>query len=144
MGVVIGAALIGGGVALLGGVMSDQSSKKAQKKAAKAQAEEGQRASQWAAYRDEMARKWELQDMQRQQNFKEDSVRSFAQFASPELQKLAPPERTVVDTEGLANFDPNDLKLNMSNRGKPAVAPATGGAGGAAQGGNGRALGQLR
>lgn len=143
MGVVIGAAAIGAGVSLLGGIMSDQSSKKAAKKAAKAQAEESQRGSQWAAYRDEMARKWELQDMQRQQNFKEDAVRSFAQFASPELQKLAPPERTVVDTEGLANFDPNDLKLNMANRNKPAV-PATGGAGGAAQGGNGRALGQLR
>lgn len=137
MGAVIGAAAIGAGISLLGGAMSDRSNKKAQAKAAKVQAEENQRASQWAAYREEMARKWQLQDYQREQNFKEDSIRSFAQFASPELQKLAPPERTTVDTSGLGQFDPNDLKLNMANRGKP-VAGATGGGGG-----NGPALRQL-
>lgn len=127
---------------VVGGVISSQSQKSQQKKAIKAEAEENQKASQWAAYREEQQRKWGLEDFQRDQNYKEDAVRSFAQFAPTEdLRTMQGPERTTVDTSGLANFNPNDLSLNITNRNKPPV-NAGGSAGGS--GGNGRALGQIR
>lgn len=112
---------------VVGGIIQGQNDKSKQKKAIKAEAEENQKASQWAAYREEQQRKWGLEDFQRDQNYKEDAVRSFAQFASPDLQKMAPPERTTVDTSGLANFNPNDLSLNITQRNKPPVAGGGGG-----------------
>lgn len=121
---------IAAAVAVVGGVIQSNSEKSKQKKAQKAQAEENQRASQWAAYRDEQARKWELQDFQRDQNYKEDSIRSFAQFApTQELREMQGPERTQVDTSGLADFNPNDLHLNLANRRPAQGATATNGGG---------------
>lgn len=125
---------------VVGGVIQSQSQKSQQKKGIQATAEENQKASQWAAYREEQQRKWGLEDFQRDQNYKEDAVRSFAQFApTKELQDMQGPARTTVDTSGLANFNPNDLSLNITNRNKPPVAGTTGGSGG-----NGRALGQIQ
>jgi hypothetical protein len=136
---------IAAAVAVVGGVIQSQSDKSKQKKAQKATAEENQKASQWAAYREEQARKWELEDHQMNQNYKEDAVRSFAQFApTDEVRNMKAPERTTVDTSGLANFNPNDLSLDITKRNQRPVTPAVGGAAGATQGGNGRALGQIR
>lgn len=140
----MGAIIAGAAIAVVGGVMQANASKKAQKKAAQDSAAAAQKAAQWEAWSAERQRKWNLEDYQRVQNYKEDSIRGFAQFAPPELQKMAPPERTTVDTSGLADFDPNDMTLNINNRKPPPGTPVAGGAGGAAQGGNGRALGQIR
>lgn len=141
----MGAVVAGAAIALVGGIMQSNSQKKAQKQAAKDSAAAQQKASQWEAWSQERQRKWNLEDYQRVQNYKEDSIRGFAQFApTKELQSMAAPERTVVDTSGLANFDPNDMTLNINNRKPPPGTPVAGGAGGAAQGGNGRALGQIR
>lgn len=128
---------IAAAVAVVGGVIQSQSDKSKQKKAIKAEAAENQKASQWAAYREEQQRKWELQDYQRDQNYKEDAVRSFSQFASPDLQKMEAPARTTVNTDDLANFDPNDLSLNITKRNQK---PAAGSVGA----GNENALSQLR
>lgn len=132
---------IAAAVAVVGGVIQANSEKSKQKKAQKAAAEENQKASQWAAYREEQARKWELQDFQRDQNYKEDAIRGFAQFApTDELRNMKAPERTTVDTSGLADFNPNDLSLNLANRNKKPVTPAAG----TAPGGGGQSLGQIR
>lgn len=140
----MGAIIAGAAISVIGGIMSSNSQKKAQKQAAKDSAAAQQKASQWDAWSQERQRKWNLEDYQRVQNYKEDSIRGFAQFApTQELQSMAAPARTVVDTSGLADFNPNDLSLNINNR-KPPGTPVAGGAGGAAQGGNGRALGQIR
>jgi hypothetical protein len=123
---------IAAAVAVVGGVIQSQSDKSKQKKAIKAEAAENQKASQWAAYREEQQRKWELQDYQRDQNYKEDSIRSFAQFAPEDMQKMEAPARTTVNTDDLANFNPNDLSLDMTKRTKPPVAGAAVPTGGSA------------
>jgi hypothetical protein len=118
---------IAAAVAVVGGYMESQDKKKAQNKGIKAEAAENQKASQWALYREEQQRKWQLQDHQRDQNYKEDAVRSFAQFApTDELRKMDAPARTVVDTSDLANFNPNDLSLDITKRNQKPTAAAGG------------------
>ncbi len=118
---------IAAAVAVVGGVIQSQSDKSKQKKAIKAEAAENQKASQWAAYREEQQRKWQMEDYQREQNYKEDSIRSFAQFApTDELRTMKAPDRTVVDTSGLANFNPNDLSLDITKRNQKPIAAAGG------------------
>lgn len=118
---------IAAAVAVVGGYMESQDKKKAQNKGIKAEAAENQKASQWALYREEQQRKWQLQDHQRDQNYKEDAVRSFAQFApTDELRTMKAPDRTVVDTSDLANFNPNDLSLDITKRNQKPVASAGG------------------
>ncbi len=134
---------IAAAVAVVGGVIQSQSQKKQQKSAQKAEAAENQRASQWAAYREEQMRKWALQDQQQEANYKEDAVRSFAQFApTQELRSMEGPERTQLDTSGLADFDPNDLNLNMTRRGQQPAKPVSNQPSGTRTS-SGRALGQL-
>lgn len=129
---------------VVGGVISSQSQKKSQKDSTRAAAEENQKASQAALYRDEQQRKWGLQDFQRDQNYKEDAVRSFAQFApTEELRNMKAPERTTVDTSGLADFNFNDLSFDATKRKAPGAA-ATTARNTAVGGGSGGALGQIR
>lgn len=140
----MGAIIAGAAIALVGGVMQANSQKKAQKKAAQDQAAAAQKTAQWDAWSQERQRKWNLEDYQRVQNYKEDSIRGFAQFApTEELRNMKAPERTTVDTTGLADFNPNDLSLDMSKRNQ--VNPSTRtGAPGAAAAGTPAALSQLR
>lgn len=142
----MGAIIAGAAIALVGGIMSDRSAKKASKQKSKDDAAAAQRASQWEAYREEQQRKWNLEDYQRVQNFKEDAIGSFAQFApTDKLKEMPRPERTTVDTSGLAEFDPNDLTLKMGKKAAP-TNPNDRIVGGPAGlgGGNGRALSQVR
>lgn len=142
----MGAIIAGAAIALVGGIMSDRSAKKASKQKSKDDAAAAQRASQWEAYREEQQRKWNLEDYQRVQNFKEDAIGSFAQFApNDKLKEMPRPERTTVDTSGLAEFDPNDLTLKMGK--KAAINPndrVSGGAVAGLGGSTGRALSQVR
>lgn len=141
----MGAIIAGAAIAVVGGVMQANSAKKASKQAAKDSAEAQQKASQWEAWSAERQRKWNLEDYQRVQNYKEDSIRGFAQFApTKELQDMPAPERTTVDTSGLADFNPNDLKLDMTKRNVRTTGPIPGSPGTGTESGVGRALSQLR
>ena len=141
----MGAIIGGAAIALVGGIMQANSQKKAQKKAAQDSANAAQRQAQWDAWSQERQRKWNLEDYQRVQNYKEDSIRGFAQFApTKELQEMKAPERTVVDTTGLADFNPNDLSLDMTKRNVRTSGPIPGSPGSGTESGIGRALSQIR
>lgn len=139
----MGAIIAGAAIALVGGVMQANSQKKAQKQAAKDSANAQQKQSQWDAWTAERQRKWNLEDYQRVQNYKEDSIRGFAQFApTKELQDMQAPERTTVDTTGLADFNPNDLSLDITKRNVRTSGPIPGSPGSGIEAGP--ALRQIR
>lgn len=83
----------------------------------------------------EESHKWNLEDYQRVQNYKEDAIRGFADYAGPNQASptgawQAPPARTDVsgDTAGLAPVDENGNPYILDPRtGKPRLGagPAT-------------------
>ena len=73
--------------------------------------------------------KWDLENYQMTQNYKEDAIRGFAQYAppnaaSPDGSWGAPPPRTTVDTSGLALTQPNGQAFIIDPKTQQPIASA--------------------
>lgn len=116
---------IGIAAAVVGGIASSAASQKAAKNQNKMNYADSRDLSelqfqqqQWLA---EQSRKWNLEDYQRQQNYKEDAIAGFRNAAPPNTASKTgqwgpPPARTAVDTSGLAPRQSNGQPVIIDPR----------------------------
>ena len=98
-------AVIGGVVSAWGASESANAEQDNSREGIAARANESRLGFNRQAWAAQLARRWQLEDQQREINYKEDAIGSFRQFA-PAGMEAAAPARTQISTTGLADWNP--------------------------------------